>query len=520
MHKVWVYGLVVLIGWQALVLLAVYSLPAEITLWVALACAVVFGTALLMLFHSAQKRATRSADHKVLNALNELDSVRRKANKDEMTGLNSRVYMYERLSECINVAVERGHSCAVLLMDLDFFKDINDALGHQMGNQVLVAAADRLQSLVKKGDLLGYVGGDEFMIILPQIQDNMAAELVARRILTALTEPFSLEGRTLVMSASLGVSIGPQDGDDVETLIREAESALAQAKSRGRKGYQFFTQSMNQQASERLQIDQQLRGALERGEMNLVYQPIIHSKSRQLKGMEALIRWTNPELGRVQPTQFIPVAEQIGFISELGNWVLREACAQLMSWQQKYERQLVMSINVSPRQFHEGSIVPAVKSTLSRLGLKAGSLQVEVTENLLINASERLIADLYTLKTTGVRLALDDFGTGYSSLSYLQQLPFDVLKIDKSFVNLIAIRAQEEAMVGAIVNMGHSLGMVVVAEGVETAEQSFSLDQLGVDDLQGYYFSQPLSAREFEHRFLEGGLQAGTALDDSIWDRL
>lgn len=513
-------SLIILIGWQGLVLLAVFWLPAELTLWVALASGLVCGSALLMVFYSAQKKARRSADHKVLNVLNELDSVRRKANKDDLTGLNSRIYMYERLGECITVAVDRGHSCAVLLMDLDFFKDINDALGHQMGNQVLVAAANRLNSLVKKGDLLGYIGGDEFMIILPQIHDSMAAELVARRILTALSEPFTLEGRTLVMSASLGVSIGPQDGDDVETLIREAESALAQAKSRGRKGYQFFTQSMNQQATERLQIDQQLRGALERGEMNLVYQPIIHSKSRQLKGMEALIRWTNPELGRVPPTLFIPVAEQIGFISELGNWVLREACAQLKSWQQKYERRLVMSINVSPRQFHEGTIVSEVKSTLSRLGLQAGSLQVEVTENLLINASERLIADLHTLKGSGVRLALDDFGTGYSSLSYLQRLPFDVLKVDKSFIDFIAIRAQEEAMVGAIVNMGHSLGMAVVAEGVETAEQTFSLDQLGVDELQGFYFSQPLSAREFEHRFLEGGLQAGTALDDSIWDRL
>jgi EAL domain-containing protein (putative c-di-GMP-specific phosphodiesterase class I) len=277
---------------------------------------------------------------------------------------------------------------------------------------------------------------------------------------------------------------------------------------------------MNQQAAERLQIDQQLRGALDRGELNLVFQPIIHSRNRQLKGMEALIRWTNPELGRVTPAQFIPVAEQIGFISELGNWVLREACAQLASWQRRYERSLIMSINVSPRQFHEGTIIPAVKSTLAKLGLKAGALQIEVTENLLLNASERLVADLHTLKASGVRLALDDFGTGYSSLSYLQHLPFDVLKIDKSFINHIATRAQEEAMVGAIVNMGHSLGMTVVAEGVETAEQTYSLDQLGVDDLQGYYFAQPLSAREFEHRFLDGHLQTGTALDDSVWDRL
>jgi len=514
------YTAILFISWQALAWLAAVNLASPWSHTLTIVLSLTFGGAILWLWRNHYHIKISTAHDRVDDALRELNAARQEANKDPLTGLNSRLYMRERLEEAVSIASERDHLCAVLLMDLDFFKDINEALGHQLGNQLLVATAHRLKTLVKKGDLLGYYGGDEYILVLPQINDAMAAELVARRILTALAEPFEVDGRTLTISASLGVCLGPQDGRDAESLIRKAESALARSKSRGRKGYQFFTRAMNDAAAERLKIDQQLRGALERGEFSLVYQPIMHTRGRSLKGMEVLIRWTNPELGRVSPMDFIPIAEQIGAITDLGNWVLQEACAQLQSWQRQYNRPLLMSINVSPRQFHDGSIVPKVKTVLTQLGLKPNSVQLEVTEGLLINASDRVLTDLDTLKLAGVHLALDDFGTGYSSLSYLRHLPFDVLKIDQSFVHEIARKPQDEAMVGAMVRMGHSLGMTVVAEGVETPEQAFSLEALRVDDLQGYYFSQPLSARDFERRFLAGITIDGQALDESIWDRL
>jgi diguanylate cyclase (GGDEF)-like protein len=506
--------------WQVAAWWSLRHLPEPWSLWVALGSGLVFGGVILLLWSFHYRQLKRAADYRVLEAHQQLETVRLEANKDPLTGLNSRRYMRERLDEALHVAIERNHLCAVLMMDLDFFKDINEAMGHQMANQLLASVAVRLRTVVKKGDLLGYYGADEFIVLLPQIQDGMAAELVARRILASMTEPFAVDSHSLAVSASIGVSLGPTDGSDGETLIREADSALAQTKASGRRGYQFFTQSMNIQAAERLRIDQQLRGALERGELSLVYQPIIDTAKRSLRGMEALIRWNNPELGRVSPDVFIPIAEQIGVIGEIGHWVLMEACAQLRHWQSQYEVPMTMSVNVSPRQFQDGSILSAVKTVLGQVLLSPDSLQLEVTEGLLVNASERVIRELNVLRDAGVQLALDDFGTGYSSLSYLRHLPFTVLKIDKTFINEVAVRRQNEAMVGAMVSMGHSLGMVVLAEGVETAAQMHCLERLGIDTIQGYYFSQPLSPREFENRFLSRGLASGTALDASVWDRL
>lgn len=518
-HKGWV-TLVLLLLWQSAAWWALQSLPMPWALWLALACGAVFGGAILLVWSHHYRGLKRDADYRVLQMHEQLESARQEANKDALTGLNSRRYMRERLNEALDVAIERKHLCAVLMMDLDFFKDINEALGHQLANKLLESVAIRLQSVVKKGDLLGYYGADEFMVVLPHIQDGMAAELVARRILASMAEPFSVSSHSLAVSASIGVSLGPSDGREGETLIRQADSALAQTKASGRRGYQFFTQSMNRQAAERLQIDQHLRGALERGELSLVYQPIITTEGRGLKGMEALIRWNNPTLGRVSPDIFIPIAEQIGVIGEIGRWVLREACAQLHQWQTQYEIPMLMSINVSPRQLQDGSILAAVKHVLGQVLLTPNSLQLEVTEGLLVNASERVIKELNILKNAGVQLAVDDFGTGYSSLAYLQRLPFTVLKIDKTFINEVAQRPQDEAMLGAMVSMGHSLNMTVVAEGVETAAQMHCLELLGLDGIQGYYFSQALSPREFENRFLSRGRANGVVLDASVWDRL
>lgn len=519
LHKPWItLGLFLL--WQGGAWWAFQSLPTPLSLWVASGAGIVSGGAILVVWSLHYRRLKRSADYRVLEVHQQLEAVRLEANKDLLTGLYSRQYMLERLDEALNVAIGRNHLCAVLMMDLDFFKDINEALGHQMANHLLERVADRLRTVVKKSDLLGYSGTDEFIILLPHIKDSMAAELVARRILASMAESFVVDDQSLAVSATIGISMGPTDGSDGERLIRQAVSALSQSKSSGLLGYHFFTQSMNLQAAERLSIDQQLRGALGRGELSLVYQPIMETSSRSLKGMEALIRWNNPELGRVSPEQFIPIAEQIGLIGEIGQWVLTEACAQLRHWQSQYEIPVVMSVNLSPRQFQDGSILAAVKAVLGQVLLSPDSLQLEVTEGLLVNASDRVIQELKVLNEAGCHLALDDFGTGYSSLSYLRYLPFTVLKIDKTFINDVAMRHQDKAMVGAMVSMGHSLGMSVVAEGVETAEQVHCLETLGVDQLQGYYFSQPLSPREFENRFLFREFATGSSLDASVWDRL
>ncbi len=448
----------------------------------------------------------------------ELNNVRQSVNKDPLTGLNSRIYIKERLDELLDVAIKRQQSCAVLYLDLDFFKEFNEALGHTLGNQLITKVGLRLKNLVKKGDLLGYHGGDEFIIILPTIQDAMAAELVARRIIAEMGNQFELQGRHLTVSASIGIAVGPIDGSDSEALIRRAESALKVTKANGRKGYSFYSQSLNHSAAERLKVDQMLRGALDRGEFSLAYQAIISVKDKQLKGFEALIRWTNPELGRVSPAEFIPIAEQIGLISDIGNWVLRESAQQLKLWQVKYQRPLVMSINVSPRQFQDESILSAVRSTIKQTGLQANAIQLEVTEGLFLRASDRTLANIESLKQFGIKLALDDFGTGFSSLSYLNQLPFDVIKVDKSFVDGVCSNDKDRKMVQAIISIAHGLSMEVVVEGVETPQQAHVLREMMADSLQGYYYSQPLSAKEAETRFLVSGDVA--ALDEHIWDKL
>ncbi|WP_320822888.1 bifunctional diguanylate cyclase/phosphodiesterase [Reinekea sp.] len=464
---------------------------------------------------SARLEASRQ---EALGANRELDNVRQGVNKDPLTGLNSRVYIKERLEELLEIAVKRNESCAVLYIDLDFFKEFNEVLGHSQGNKLLMMVGNRLKSIVKKGDLLGYQGGDEFVIILPRIADMMAAELVARRVINDMANTFELNERFLSVSASIGISIGPVDGAESETLIRRAESALKVSKGQGRKGFAFYSASFNQNATERLMIDQHLRGALQRGEFTIVYQAIVADQGKTLKGFEALIRWNNPELGQVSPADFIPVAEQIGLITEIGSWVLRESAEQLKAWQSKYNRAILMSINVSPRQFLDESILPGVKNVLKRTGLRPESLQLEVTEGLFLSASERILSSISLLKQLGVKLALDDFGTGFSSLSYLNQLPFDVLKIDKSFVDGVCINDKDRKMAQAIISIAHGLNMEVVVEGVETAQQIHLLRDMKADSIQGFYYSQPLAAQEAEARFL--AKTDFTALNENIWDKL
>lgn len=477
--------------------------------------------ALAILARNMELQLSKKLDETQLysqSVLKELANVRLSANKDPLTGLNSRAYIQERLDEIVAVAIKRNQSCAVLYLDLDFFKEFNEALGHTLGNQLLARVAKRLTGIVKKGDLLGYNGGDEFTIVLPNINDSMAAELVARRIINSMTNQFALEGHKLTVSCSIGISVAPTDGTDSEGLMRHAESALKLSKTNGRKGYSFYSRSLNQTASERLLIDQQLRGALERGEFSLVYQPIVYSSGGKLKGFEVLIRWKNPELGVVSPVKFIEVAEQVGLISEIGTWVLRESVEQLKAWQLKYNRPLIMSVNVSPRQFQDETILPALKSVLKQTGVLPSSIQLEVTEGLFLSASQRIYDSIDYLKKSGVLLALDDFGTGYSSLSYLNRLPFDALKVDKCFVDGMTTNTRDFKMVQAIVSIAKGLQMTTIVEGVETAQQIHKLREMKVDAIQGYYFSKPLSVKEAEVQFLSKS--EVLEINESIWDKL
>lgn len=452
------------------------------------------------------------------DAVKQLNETRQSVNKDPLTGLYSRYYIKERLEEALEVAEKRGSSCAVLYIDLDFFKEFNEALGYTLGNQVIVSVANRLRSVIKKSDILGYYGSDEFLVVLQDIRDQVGAELVARRILTSMITPFEIDGHQLNVSATVGVALGPQDHSDAEHLVHCAETALKASKKLGRKGYSFFRSELNSTSTRRMQIDQCLRGALERNEFFLVYQPIVDENGRNLKGFEVLIRWNSPVLGNISPNEFIPIAEQSGLISDIGIWVLRESLYQLKSWIAAYGIDLVMSINVSPRQFHDESIVPSVKKILKQLNVPPKNVQLEVTEGLFLNSTERVLEHLNLLKTLGVCLALDDFGTGYSSLSSLNRLPFDVVKIDKSFVDGMTTNERDFKTVRGIIALANGLELKTVVEGVETAEQVHELRKLGVDHVQGFYYSKPLSVREAESQFLSR--DQIVELDENIWDKL
>ena len=509
-----VLGVVLLLVAGTLWFLEVISLPAALLIN---GLSVTYG---VILHKQARKGVAAKAAYqtRLREVEHELERMRRGVNKDPLTGLHSRTYIRDRLEEIIEISIKRKSACAVLYLDLDFFKELNEALGQGFGNKLLMHVGRRLRAVVKKGDLLGYYGGDEYLVVLPKINNMVGAELVARRIISALSKPFKLDGQQVSVSASIGIALGPADGGDCETLIGRAETALKSSKAKGRKVYSFYSQQLNQQAAERLKIDQLLRGALERNELSIRYQAIVAEQGTKLKGFEALIRWETPEIGPVSPSVFIPIAEQIGLISELGTWVLREAVLQAKLWQVKYQRPVLMSVNVSPRQFQDKSILPAVKSVISQTGIPPSTLQLEVTEGLFLSASDQILDSIDVLKQSGIRLALDDFGTGFSSLSYLNRLPFDVLKIDKSFVDGIVSNERDRKMITAIIAIGHGLGMEIVVEGVEAVQQVYQLRELRADSLQGYYYSKPLPAQEAESRFLKRA--SIMEMNENIWDHL
>ncbi len=427
------------------------------------------------------------------------------ANYDALTGLPNRNLLHDRLKQSV-FAQRYVRSIGVVFIDVDHFKFVNDSLGHNTGDKLLQCVAERLSQSVRDGDTVARLGGDEFILIL---NDQTGEEFIYRamqRIITKVSEPIVLDGHELLVTCSAGVSLYPQDGRDVETLLKNADAAMYRAKEKGRNNFQFYTAEMNLQVNERLKTEASLRRALERREFELYYQPRIDVKSGRLVGCEALLRWQHPERGLQLPERFIGLAEETGLIVPIGEWVLKKACAQAKAWQ-KSGSPVAVSVNLSMRQFKQDALVNAVDAALREAGLAPHLLELELTESLVMHDSDLAIRVLARLREIGVEISVDDFGTGYSSLSYLTRLPISALKIDQSFVQAIqgARGANEGIVAQAIISLGHNLKLKVVGEGVETEPQFRFLERHGCDEVQGYYFGKPLPVLEFEQFLEEAG---------------
>jgi diguanylate cyclase (GGDEF)-like protein/PAS domain S-box-containing protein len=419
------------------------------------------------------------------------------AQHDFLTGLPNRMLLNDRLSQAIALARRHSKQSAVLFLDLDGFKHINDSLGHSIGDRLLQSIAKRLVDCARASDTVSRQGGDEFVVLLHEMQHSEDAAIAARRVLQAISEPHSIDQHDLHITASIGVSVYPDDGLDAETLIKNADTAMYQAKENGRQNYQFFKPEMNALAVERQSIEQNLRRALERNEFTLHYQPKIDFKTGRITGAEALIRWTNLARGSVSPAQFIPVAEDCGLILPIGKWVLGQACRQAQAWVDAGLPVVTMAVNVSAKEFRDENFLKGVFEILDETGLDPKALELELTESALMRHADSAATVLARLREKGVQVAIDDFGTGYSSLSYLRKFPVDALKIDQSFVGQIATAGGDSSIVTAVISMARSLKLRVVAEGVETLEQLAFLLAHECDEAQGYYFSRPVPASQF-----------------------
>ncbi|MDP1657144.1 MAG: EAL domain-containing protein [Hylemonella sp.] len=422
---------------------------------------------------------------------------------DPLTGLPNRVLLEDRLAQAMAHASRSQTHLALLFLDLDNFKQINDSLGHATGDALLKQVALRLGECIRESDTISRQGGDEFVVLLNELQDPDASLAALTKIVSKLQDPFLVDGNELSTSVSIGVTIYPEDGTDFDTLRKKADMAMYRAKEAGRNTYRFFDEAMNSEAIEHLVIRNGLRRALERDELVLHYQPQIDLASGQIIGAEALIRWRHPELGVVAPGRFIHIAEDSGMIVPIGEWVLNKACQQAMAWQRAGLPRLLMAVNLSAVQFRRGNVEQNVMHALQRSGLDPALLELELTESILIQNVEQVLATVKALKRLGVKLSIDDFGTGYSSLSYLKRFDIDKLKIDQSFIRDLATDPDDAAIVHAIVQMAHSLNLKAIAEGVEHAAMLPQLRDFGCDEAQGYYFARPMPADEFE-RYLAG----------------
>ena len=418
------------------------------------------------------------------------------AHHDSLTDLANRVLLNERLEQALSRF--QDSQVAVHHLDLDQFKAVNDTFGHQAGDKLLKIVADRLRGLVRETDTIARMGGDEFVIVQAPVTDPSEATSLAQQIIEWMSEPYEIDGHQACVGASIGIAVGPGDGDSPEKLLRNADLALYRAKGDGRGTFRFFEPDMDQQMQTRRIMEQDLRKALPAGEFELYYQPVVNLQSSEISGFEALIRWNHPERGQVPPATFIPLAEEIGCIVPIGEWVIRQACVTAAQWPEH----LHVAVNISAAQFHGSSLMPIIVNALATSGLHPTRLEIEITESVLLHDREATLAILHKLRALGIRIAMDDFGTGYSSLTYLQSFPFDKIKIDRSFVRDITENTGSLYIVRAVAALANGMGMAATAEGVETTEQLARIAAEGCTEMQGYLFSKPLPLREIERLFL------------------
>ncbi len=437
------------------------------------------------------------------------------AQHDALTGLPNRALGSQLLGQGIASSERSGAHLALLFVDLDNFKDINDSLGHSAGDEFLKLIAGRLRTAVRKSDIVCRQGGDEFLIGLVNVSDNKSISLIATNVMEQVTQPCKLRDTDIVVSCSIGIAMHPKDGSSYEDLLRHADLAMYQAKEAGRNTFRFFDDEINTSVTENLYLIATLRTAITQKEFELHYQPVLDLATGALIGAEALIRWRNPKLGLVSPALFIPAAEKSGLIVDIGQWVVEEACRQMQQWREQGAPPLTIAVNLSPVQFRRGDVEGIIERTLKKTGLDPQYLELEVTESTLVQDTEKFIQSLQRIKALGIRISIDDFGTGYSNLSYLQRFAVDKLKIDQSFVKRLLTRPQDRAIVTAIIQMAKSLNLTTNAEGVEDAATRDQLAAMGCDLAQGYFFAKPLPAEQFEE-FMLRNLGLATTIGASL----
>jgi diguanylate cyclase (GGDEF)-like protein len=447
------------------------------------------------------RELNRTLEQKVLERTGELqasmEEVQYLATHDTLTGLPNRSMFSQLLNYAIKTAQRYQRQFAVLFIDLDRFKIINDTLGHEAGDQLLKEIATRLKQQLRAVDVVGRLGGDEFVILIEELTDSNQVATIAHKILTSVIKPITLMGQESRITASIGICMYPKDAADEQSLMKNADIAMYLAKEEGKNNYQFYSKDIQSKSLEHLSIETNLRFALERNELSLHYQAKVDFKTNMITGVEALLRWQSPYLGSVTPTRFISVAEESGLIIPIGRWVLKTACAQNVAWQQQGLPAVCMAVNLSLRQLTDDNLIDDIRTALNDSGMAPNLLELEITESMVMHNPALIISILSKIKSMGVRLAIDDFGTGYSSLAKIQRFPVDTLKIDRSFVRNIPQDAEDKAITEAIIGMGKTLSLTVVAEGVETEEQMNFLKEHSCDEMQGYYFSKPVVPEQF-----------------------
>ncbi|MGB0671450.1 MAG: EAL domain-containing protein, partial [Rhodospirillales bacterium] len=420
------------------------------------------------------------------------ERIRFQANYDSLTKLPNRSLFLDRLGQNLAHMGRQGRNLALMFIDLDGFKLVNDTLGHDMGDELLKEASERLLSCIRNGDTVARLGGDEFTVIMPNLEDPRNAPIVAQRVLDSLSQAFVLGGHEVFVSGSIGITIFPDDANDASELIKNADAAMYRAKEQGKANYQFFTSDMNAEVKERLVLKNNLSKALARDEFELYYQPKLDLMTGRIRSAEALMRWQNPELGNVSPARFIPILEETGGVVEVGAWAIETACRRHKAWLDEGLPPVRIAVNLSARQLRDLSFVDRVREVLEETGTPPSGLEIEITESMLMSDAERAVRTLGKLSDMGIKIAMDDFGTGYSSLSYLKKFPIDTIKIDRSFVSDIATDPDDAEIIRTIITMGRTLNRSIVAEGVETQDQLDLLRAYDCDEIQGYFFSRPL----------------------------